>query len=165
MNTNKDHQGAGRPLRRALVAAVLAMAAIGAGASFASGGPGLHHRGHAHPMAMEPAAMDAHIDKVVAQLLADATPEQQARVAAIAKRAMAELRPIHEQHRQTHERAHALLMAPVVDRAALEQLRAAQVQGFDAGSRRILEAVADAAERLTPEQRARFAAHLRQLMH
>ncbi|MGH8854789.1 MAG: periplasmic heavy metal sensor, partial [Telluria sp.] len=126
--------------------------------------PGLHHRGHAGVMAMDPAALDAHIDKVVAQLAEGATPDQQARVAAIAKRVMADLRPAHEQRNQLYARAHSLLMAPVVDRAALEQLRAAHVQQFDAGSRRILEAVADAADVLTPEQRARFAGHLRQLM-
>jgi len=158
MNTNKNQ----RMLRRGLVAAALVLAAAGAGASFA--GSGFHHPRHADPMAMAPTAMDAHIDQVVAQLAGDATPEQQAKVAAIAKRAMADLRPLHEERRQTYARAHALLMAPVVDRAALEQLRAAQVQGFDAGSRRILEAVADAADILTPEQRLRFAGHLRQLM-
>lgn len=159
MKTNKNQ----RMLRRGLIAAALVVAAASAGASFAGGG--LHHPGHAGPMAMDPAAMDAHIDKMVAQLAGDATPEQQAKVAAIAKRAMADLRPAHEERRQTMARAHALLMAPVVDRAALEQLRIAHVQQFDAGSRRILEAVADAADVLTPEQRLRFAGHLRQLMH
>lgn len=77
---------------------------------------------------------------------------------------MADLRPLHAQRRQLHERAHELLMAPVVDRGALELLRAGHVQLVDAGSRRIVEAVADAADVLTPEQRLRFAGHLRQLM-
>ncbi len=156
MNTNY-HQG-----RRVLVALALATAAAGTLAGFAGGG--LHHPGHGSPMAMDPAAMDAHIDKMVAQLAGDATPEQQARVTAIARKLMADLRPAHAQRRQMHARAHALLMAPVVDRAALEGLRAAHVQGVDADSRRIVEAVADAADVLTPEQRLRFAGHLRQLM-
>lgn len=163
MDTHKHRQAWKRPLWRALAAAALAAAAAGAGASL-SGGAGLHPSAHAGPMAMDPAAMDAHIDRMVAQLAADATPEQQARVAAIAKRAMADLRPLHEQRRQTYASAHALLMAPVVDRAALEQLRAAHVQQFDNGSRRIMEAVADAADVLTPAQRLRFAGHLRQVM-
>ena len=163
MNTQKHQQAGKRPLRRALVA--VALAAAVAGASYAGSGAGFHPSAHPGPLAMDAAAMDAHIDQMVAQLAGDATPDQQARVAAIAKRAMADLRPLHEQRRQTYARAHALLMAPVVDRAGLEQLRAAQVQQFDAGSRRILEAVADAADVLTPEQRARFAGHLKQLMH
>jgi Spy/CpxP family protein refolding chaperone len=101
----------------------------------------------------------------VAQFADGASPDQQARVAAIFKAAVADLRPAHAQLREAHARAHALLMAPVVDRAALEQLRAAQMQQLDAASRRILAAVEDAAELLTPEQRAAFAAHLRQSMH
>lgn len=168
MNTHKDKQADKLPARGSLPArrwlAVVAIAVAAAGASFAGAAPGLHHPGHAGPMAMDPAAMDAHIDKMVAQLAGDATPDQQARVAAIAKKAMADLRPAHEQRRQMHVRAHALLMAPVVDRATLEQLRAGHVQQVDAGSRRIVEAVADAADVLTPEQRLRFAGHLRQLM-
>jgi Spy/CpxP family protein refolding chaperone len=116
-------------------------------------------------MAMDPAAMDAHIDKMVAQFADGASPDQQARVAAIAKAAVADLRPVHEQFRQAHARAHELLMAPVIDRAALERLRAEQMQRMDVISRRILAAVEDAAEVLTPEQRAKFAEHLRQHMH
>ncbi|VXB48616.1 periplasmic heavy metal sensor [Massilia sp. 9I] len=162
MNTQKHQQAGTRPLRRALVAVALAAAA--AGASYAGSGAGFHPSAHPGPLAMDAAAMDAHIDRMVAQLAGDATPEQQARVAAIAKRAMADLRPMHEQRKQIFASAHALLMAPVVDRAALEQLRAAHVQEFDAGSRRILEAVADAADLLTPAQRLRFAGHLRQVM-
>jgi Spy/CpxP family protein refolding chaperone len=152
--------------RRWLVAAALAVAAATAGASFASSGPSLlHHAGHAGHRAMDPAAMDAHIDKMVAQFAGGASPDQQARVAAIAKAAVADLRPAHEQLRLAHARAHALLMAPVIDRAALEQLRAAQMQQVDFITRRILAAVEDAAEVLTPEQRAAFAEHLRQHMH
>ena len=116
-------------------------------------------------MAMDPAAMDAHIDKMVDQFAADASPDQKARVAAIAKAAMADLRPAHAQFGQAHARAHELLMAPVIDRGALEQLRAEQMQRMDFASRRILTAVEDAADVLTPEQRAKFAAHLRARMH
>ena len=168
MNTHHDKNAAFLPRtgRRWLIAAALAVAAGAAGASFADGGPGLlHHRGHAGHMAMDPAAMDAHIDKMVEQFTEGASPDQKARVAAIAKGAVADLRPAHEQLRQGHIRAHALLMAPVIDRAALEQLRAAQMQQMDAISRRILAAVEDAADVLTPEQRARFAGHLKHGMH
>jgi Spy/CpxP family protein refolding chaperone len=174
MNTHGDNQAGhaaaptSRSGRRWLIAAALAVAA-GAGAagtSFASSGQfPLHRPGHAGHMAMDPAAMDAHIDKMVAQFADGASPDQQARIAAIAKAAVAGLRPVHEQFRQAHARAHELLMAPVIDRAALERLRAEQMQRMDVISRRILAAVEDAAEVLTPEQRAKFAEHLRQHMH
>lgn len=169
MKTHNDDNGTALPARsgrRWLIAAALILAVGGAGASFANGGPGLadHHR-HAGLMAMDPAAMDAHIDKLVEQVAADSSPDQKARVAAIAKSAVADLRPAHEQFRQAHARAHELLMAPVVDRAALEQLRVAQMQRMDFISRRILAAVEDAADVLTPEQRAKFAEHLKSRMH
>jgi protein CpxP len=162
MNTKKQN----RTGRRWLIAAALSLAAVAAGASFANGGPQMHgQRSHAGIMAMDPAAMDAHIDQVVGQFAADASPDQQARVAAIAKAAMADLRPAHAQFRQGHARAHELLMAPVIDRAALEQLRAEQLRQMDLISRRILAAVEDAADVLTPVQRASFAAQLRAHMH
>jgi len=176
MNTHNDnpagHAAAPTPTprsgRRWLIAAALAVAAGAgaAGASFASSGPGLlHHPGHAGHMAMDPAAMDAHIDRMVEKFADGASPDQKARVAAIAKAAVADLRPAHQQFRQAHARAHELLMAPVIDRAALEQLRAAQMQQMDFISRRILAAVEDAADVLTPEQRAKFAEHLGRPMH
>lgn len=155
-----------RTARRWLIAAALVIAAGGAGATLAAGKQGLPgHHGHAPGMAMDPAAMDAHIDKMVEQFAADASPDQRARVAGIAKAAAADLRPAHEQFRQAHARAHELLMAPVVDRAALEQLRAVQMQRMDFISRRIVAAVADAADVLTPEQRAKLAGHLKSRRH
>jgi Spy/CpxP family protein refolding chaperone len=157
-----------RSRRRWLAAATLAVAAAVAGTSFASGSglPGHHgHHGHAGHMAMDPAAMDAHIDRMIGQFAADASPDQKARLAAIAKAAVADLRPAHEQLRQAHGRAHELLMAPVIDRPALERLRAEQVQRVDFISRRLLAAVEDAADVLTPQQRARFAEQLRSHMH
>lgn len=171
MNTPNDSSTgqaapAPRAKRRWIIAAVLTVVAGVAGASFATGGQMLprHHR-HAEHMAMDPAAMDAHIDKFVEQLTDGASPDQKARVAAIAKAAVADLRPAHAQFHAAHAHAHELLMAPVIDRAALEQLRAAQMQQMDLISRRILLAVEDAADVLTPEQRARFAEHLKARMH
>ena len=167
MNTHNDNKPgtATRAKRRWLVAAALTVAAGAAGVSLANALPALPghhgHHGHAALMAMDPAEMDAHIDKMIDQFAADATPDQKARVAAIVKAAVADLRPTHEQFRQAHAQAHALLTAPVIDRLALERLRAEQMQRMDLMSRRMLAAVEDAADVLTPEQRARFAEHLK----
>ena len=167
MNTNKDSNAnqaaAPRTGRRWTIVAALAVAIGAVGASVAGGAQTLH--GHHGPMAMSPAAMEAHIDKMVEQCAAGASPDQQTRLAAIAKAAVADLRPMHEQFGAEHARAHALLLAPTVDRAALEQWRAAQVQRIDLMSRRLLAAVEDGADVLTPEQRSQCAARLGALMH
>lgn len=157
-------------VRRRVLIGVLAVAAVGASALAAArmGGddfmPGMHGRHGMHAQ-MDPAAMDAHIDKMVAKLLPDGTSEQKARLAAIAKSAAADLAPVRAQMQAAHKRAHELLMAPVVDRAALEQLRAAQIAQLDAASKRMLTAVEDAADLLTPAQRARFHDMMRKRMH
>ena len=171
MKTDNDNNAghaaapAVRTKRRWLIAAALAMAVAAAGAGFANGAGLPGHRGHAGLMAMDPAAIDAHVDKMVANFAADASPDQKARLAAIAKAALADLRPAHAQLRQAHARAHELLMAPVIDRAELERLRAEQMQRVDAISRRVLAAVEDAADVLTPAQRVKFARQLSSHMH
>ena len=53
-----------------------------------------------------------------------------------------------------------LLTQQTIDRAALEKLRADQIAIHDAASRRLIQAIADAAEALTPEQRRKMAAML-----
>ncbi|MDM5180673.1 periplasmic heavy metal sensor [Massilia sp. DJPM01] len=158
--------GPARRGRRWLVGAALGLAAGAmtlAGASFASEGRGMHgHRSHF--AALDPADAAKHIDKMVDHLLRDGTAEQKARLSAIAQSAFADLQPMHRDHKTSRDKAHALLSAPAIDRVALEQLRVEEVQRLDTVSKRILAAVEDAAEVLTPEQRVRFAAHMKNRM-
>jgi protein CpxP len=92
------------------------------------------------------------------------TAQQQEQLVAIARTAMAELRPLRDQRRQARLRGLELLAVPVIDRRALEQARATQMQMADAASRRMVQAMADGAEVLTPEQRVKVAAHMKQRM-
>lgn len=93
-----------------------------------------------------------------------ATPQQKERLVAIATAAQADLRPLREQQRAARLRGMQLLAAPTIDRAALEQVRVAQMQAADARSRRTVQAMADAAEVLTPEQRAKAAERMKRRM-
>ncbi|MDP3672956.1 MAG: periplasmic heavy metal sensor [Telluria sp.] len=93
-----------------------------------------------------------------------ATPQQQERLVAIATAALADLRPLREQHRASRLRGMQLLAAPTIDRAALEQVRVAQMQAADSRSRRMVQALADAAEVLAPEQRVKAAERLKRRM-
>ena len=62
-----------------------------------------------------------------------------------------------DQHRSAHAELHEILSAPSVDRNRLETLRAEHIRLADEASKRITLALADAAEILTPEQRAAVA--------
>jgi len=90
------------------------------------------------------------------------TPQQKERLVAIAAAAMAELQPLRQQRRAARVQGLDLLAAPVIDRRALEQARTTQMQAADAASRRMSQAMADAAEVFTPEQRVKVAEHLKQ---
>ena len=127
-------------------AAGMAMAHCGMGGG-ATAGPGSMHT-----------MMGAHIDKMLSAV--DATPDQRGRIQAILKTAMGSMGPIHERMAAGHGELHRLLAAPVTDRAALEQLRAARVADVDQASRVLVGALADAAQVLSPSQRARLAQHM-----
>jgi len=90
----------------------------------------------------------------------NATPEQQEKLTAIAKQAAKDLEPLRGQAMETRKQAMELLSQPSVDRAALEKLRVSKLQHADAMSRRVTQALGDAAEVLTPEQRKKLAAHI-----
>jgi Spy/CpxP family protein refolding chaperone len=92
------------------------------------------------------------------------TPQQKEQLVAIASAALADLRPLREQMRESRRRGLELLATPVIDLRALEQLRATQMQTADAKSRRTVQAMAEAAEVLTPEQRLKVAERLKQRM-
>jgi ABC-type molybdate transport system ATPase subunit len=79
----------------------------------------------------------------------------------ILKGGFAELDNAHQSHDAVLAKAHDLLLAPSVDRAQLEALRAEQIRACDAASKRMLTAFEDAAEVLSPEQRAALAAEVR----
>ncbi|MES3022998.1 MAG: periplasmic heavy metal sensor [Pseudomonadota bacterium] len=178
MNTQNDNNAADNaadkaarkrhPARRwiiatAFIAAIGTMATAGAGLMGGGGhGPMGHHRGHGQ---MTPEKMEKHVDKMVSHLLADGTPEQKTKLKAIAMAACTDLLPARQQFQEAHARAREILMAPVVDRAALEQLRVAQMQHMDGISKRIVAALGDAAEVLTPEQRVKFGEFMKKRGH
>lgn len=83
----------------------------------------------------------------------DATPEQHARIQGIAERALADLYPLRERQREARVAALTLLSAERIDPAGAEQLRAQQIALHEQASKRIMQAVLEAAEALTPTQR------------
>jgi periplasmic protein CpxP/Spy len=123
-------------------------------------------RGWGRRGALDPQERARRLDYRIGRLIqgVGGTADQQQQIVAIATAAIADLQPLREQARQARLRSLQLLAAPVIDRAALEQQRALQIQAVDARSRRTLQAMADAAEVLSPDQRAKVAARMQARM-
>lgn len=91
-----------------------------------------------------------------------ASQEQETRIWAIIDRTRADLRPVGRGFRDTREQLAAILAAPTIDRAALEKLRTERVAAMDDASKKAVSALTEAAEVLTPEQRAKLVAEMKQ---
>jgi Spy/CpxP family protein refolding chaperone len=104
---------------------------------------------------LTPAQIDDRIDRMTKHMAIelDATADQQAKIAGIAKSAVADLRAMREKAQAARTQAVTLLTAPTIDRTAIERLRAEQIALADTASKRIAQALADASEVLNPEQR------------
>ncbi len=140
----------------ALGAAFVAGGVTTSGLAMAAEGMAMHHHmmmgppGEMHAMAM------AHVDKMLDQVAA--TPDQKARIHDILKTGFAPMAGMRGDMEATHRSLHAILSAPTIDRDALEHLRASHVAGIDVANHGMTKAIADAAEVLTPDQRAKMAA-------
>ncbi|MGH7024091.1 MAG: Spy/CpxP family protein refolding chaperone [Caulobacteraceae bacterium] len=98
--------------------------------------------------------MREHLERMLTAV--DATPDQRARINTILIGAMESLGPIHHRLAGVRGDLGALLTAPTIDRAAVEQFRAQHMADLDQASRILVSALADAAEVLTPDQRAKL---------
>jgi Spy/CpxP family protein refolding chaperone len=160
-----------KPRRRwfLLTAGALAAALTGAVATtaFSEGGPpwmrggimgGPFHMGGP----LSPAAAEDRADRMVRHLAIeiDATPEQQDKLRSIAKATVRDLLPLRDKAQSARERARGLLTQSTVDRPAIEAFRREQMALADEASRRIANALTDAAEVLTPEQRRKIDEHV-----
>ncbi|MBY8977761.1 Spy/CpxP family protein refolding chaperone [Rhodobacteraceae bacterium NNCM2] len=110
-------------------------------------------RGHRGPRTVE--QMQERVDRMIAHaaIEIDATDEQVEQITAIANAAVAEVHPLRQSMREDTKKLRELLTAATLDKAQIEQIRAARLADFDAKSKIIANAVTEIAEILTPEQR------------
>jgi periplasmic protein CpxP/Spy len=145
----------------ALVAVALVAGLTGNFLSMAFGQGDSWHRMSWHDFGgpFSPAQIDDRIDRMTKHMAIelDATADQQVKVANIAKAAAADLRPLREKAQAARAQAVTLLTAPTIDRSAIERLRAEQIGLAETASKRIAQALADAADVLSPEQRRKVA--------
>jgi Spy/CpxP family protein refolding chaperone len=107
---------------------------------------------------LDPAQVEDRADRMTRHVAIeiDASNEQQEKLRAIVKGAVKDLLPIREKARLAREHAQTLLTGPSIDRAAIEQFRSEQMALADTASKRFAQALGDAAEVLTPEQRRKL---------
>ncbi len=148
------------PRRAWLAGAALAVAFVGGGVTLpviaaSAEGAAMHGMMHGGGHDQMHAMMMAHLTKMLDQVGASA--DQKSRIEAILHAGFGSMKDMHADMEQTHASLDTILSAPTVDRDALEQLRAGQIAKIDAASRTLVKAMGDAAEVLTPAQRAKFA--------
>lgn len=147
----------------ALVAAFSGALATRAVSHYGPAGWGHMHGGPWFMRAPRSASeIEDRVDRAVrhAAIELDATAEQQDRLRSIARAAVKDLLPMHEKAQAARHRAKGLLTQTNLDRAAIEAFRAEQMALADDASKRFAQAVGDAAEVLTPEQRQKVQEHL-----
>ena len=140
------------PLMKSVKTAALVVSlALGAcvGVQAMPGGPGHPHRFAGPEFGGPP--MDRMLESV------DASEAQHKRVREIMDAALKELKPQHEALRQLHQDSRKLLTAPTIDAAAVEAKRVQMQAQQDAISKRMSQAMVEAAKVLSPEQRAKLA--------
>ena len=164
-NTTQPSSGADKPRRRffwrAGAATLIAGLAAGIGTrAFAhAGGFCGWQRGGFIGGTLDPAALDAHLDRALAHLYVEiaATDAQKQQLTPIVKAAAQDLLPLRARLHDGRRRAVELLSQPTIDRAALEALRADQLTLAEMASQRFTRALADVADVLTVEQRTQLA--------
>jgi len=142
-----------KPRRRWLKRGALGVLAAGL-----AGGIGFkafaHRDGFMHGP-FDPAQLDARLERMLKHLYVeiDATDAQKEKLAPIVKQAANDLLPLRDKMRAARRQAIDLLTQDNVDRGAIERLRAEQLQLASDGSKRLVQALTDAAEVLNPAQR------------
>lgn len=120
------------------------------------GGPGMGHHGKQGKGMDGERWMGRMLDMV------NASPEQRAKIKAIADTARADLRAQREAGRGLRDKGLAIFTQPTIDANAAEALRQQMMAQHDQASRRMLQMRLDIAAVLTPEQRKTLAERMTQ---
>jgi protein CpxP len=91
----------------------------------------------------------------------DATDAQRAQIKQIMQAARADMKAQHQAGNKLRQQGLALFAATNVDAAAIEALRVQMQAQHEAVSKRMSQAMVEAARVLTPEQRAKFAERMK----
>ncbi|WP_439500773.1 Spy/CpxP family protein refolding chaperone [Aminobacter ciceronei] len=159
-NTATGSRGWGR---RIVIGGLAAAAVAGIGLAVANSGEfgdghGMLHFGQGHQMMDASMGRGGFSERRMEHMMEDidATPEQSKKLKELFGSARDEIAPMLDDFRDTRNAAADILGAPTIDRSAIEKLRSERVAAIDAASRKMTATLVDAAEILTPEQRAKI---------
>jgi Spy/CpxP family protein refolding chaperone len=127
-----------------------------------AGGHGSHwgHGGHGGQGAQGGWLMGRGLDRMLDAV--NATEAQRTQIRQIAASARADLQAQRETRRSLRDRAMSAFVAPNVDAREVEAIRQQMLAQHDARSRRLTQAMLDASQVLTPEQRVQLAERMKQ---
>jgi len=141
-----------------LIAGASALTGAVAANAFGGYGPGGWHGRGFMTRPFDPAQAAERADHMVRHLAVevDATAEQEQKLRAVVKGLVKDVLPLREQAQAARAQARTLLTQPKLDRATIEAFRTEQMALADRFTKRVAQALADAAEILTPEQRRKL---------
>ena len=146
------------PKRRRLTVAAIAASLL----AIAGGTLVYAHSGSGHHGPMAGRSTEDHLEHMQAMLTKiGASDAQKSQIEGLLKPAFDEMKAAHDAHSAAFEQFHEAITAPSIDRARIEVLRAEQLKSLDEASKRMVTAITDAAEVLSPDQRAALAAEVR----
>ena len=153
MAQETQSRSAGSKTRRNIIIGTLAVLGLGAAGvvgTVQAGGPGFPggFGGHGFGGGFGERGIERALKSV------DATKDQRDQIWKIVDAARSEMRPMMSDMRDNKDRIKELMSAATLDRAAFDALRKETLAKADAASERAMNAFLDAAEVLTPEQRA-----------
>jgi protein CpxP len=120
-----------------------------------------HSGGGHHGMMMSGNFTEDHLEHVQTMLgKIGASDTQKTQIEAILQPALQDMEAEHDVHFAALKQFHEAIAAPSIDRARLESLRAEQMKLLDDCSKRLVTAITDAAEVLSPDQRAALASEI-----
>ncbi len=148
-----------RRIRLTLVA-MLALVVVGAGIGAFTGVNAFGRMmWHGHGMWNDPAKVGEGVERMVKHFAVeiDMTEDQRRRLTKLAQAAAGDLLPLRQTMHDAGRDATGLLTAAIIDRDAIEVLRAAKLRSLEQASARLSRFLADAAEVLSVDQRRELA--------
>lgn len=155
-------------LSLAVGAAMAALIGVGALTAHSAGGDGEGRGGWGMHRMMGDHGKGGHdrggrfMENRLGDILKDAgaSQEQADKIKTLLQQARTDMEPLRDGMRGSRDEMVALLKAPTVDAAAVEKLRADRIAAMDEASKKAVASVIEAANVLTPEQRAKLATEL-----